>query len=100
MGHFIFMENLKVTCPKCGSSNYRVEPRNIHQTAFCNDCDAYIKNLPQGKPITLFFGKFNGRTISSMIEPEEIRYLQWLADKADLKPNSLKEAIVAHLIGK
>ena len=94
------MENQKVTCPKCGSSDYRVEQRNIHTTAFCNQCDAYIKNLPQGKPITLFFGKFNGRTISSMIETDEVSYLKWLVTKPDLKPNSLKEAIVEHLVGR
>jgi uncharacterized protein (DUF3820 family) len=94
------METTTVTCPKCGSSNYRVEQRNIHQTAFCNDCDSYIKNLPQGKPTTLFFGKYNGRTLDSMIDAEEIRYLKWLATKPDLKPNSLKTAIDAFLIGK
>lgn len=91
------MEKIQVTCPKCGSSDYRIEPRGIHKTAFCNDCDSYIKNLPQGVPTTLFFGKYNGRTIESMVHPEEVRYLQWLVAKPDLKPNSLKLAIEKHL---
>lgn len=92
--------DLKVNCPKCGSSDYRIEPRGIHKTAYCNQCDAYIKNLPQGVPTTLFFGKYNGRTIASMISEEEIGYLKWLVTKPDLKPNSLKSSIEQHLLGR
>lgn len=95
------MENQEVTCKKCGSINdYKVEPRGIHQSAFCNGCDAYIKNLPQGKPITLFFGKFKERTIDSMVALDEINYLKWLSTKSDLKPNSLRDYILKHLEGK
>jgi len=92
------MENLQVICPKCSSSNYRVEQRGIHKTAFCQECDAYIKNLPQGVPTTLFFGKYKGRTIESMMEKDEVGYLVWLLTKPDLKPNSLRTAIEKHLI--
>jgi hypothetical protein len=92
------MEHKNITCPKCQSiDDYKVEDRGLHKTAFCNKCDSYIKNLPQGKPITLFFGKFNGRTIDSMIEPNEIDYLRWLSTKTDLKPNSLRDYIFKHL---
>lgn len=91
------METHKVQCPKCSSIDYRIEPRGIHQTAFCNKCDAYIKNLPQGKPAQLHFGKFSGREIQTMTSFEEVEYLKWMVKKLDIKPNSLKEAIHAHL---
>lgn len=95
------MEHKNIICPKCNSKdNYKVDERGIHKTAVCNVCDSYIKHLPQGKPITLFFGKFKGRTIDSMIEPDEIKYLKWLSTKPNLKPNSLKNYILTYLEDK
>lgn len=95
------MEHKDITCKKCGSvDNYKVEDRGLHKTAYCIPCGAYIKNLPQGKPITLFFGKFNGRTIDSMIEPDEIQYLKWLSTKPDLKPNSLRDYVLKYVEDK
>ena len=90
------MEN-QIQCTKCGSSNYRVELRNIHKTAYCNSCDSYIKNIPQGLPQKLYFGKFKERLISSMNTKEEVDYLKWLIANTKVKPNALKEAIDNHL---
>ena len=87
----------KIQCPKCSSLEYRVEQRGIHKTAYCTRCDSYIKNLPQGKPAMLYFGKFKDREITTMTSKEEIDYLKWMLNKLDVKPNSLKEAIVEHL---
>lgn len=95
------MEHSEIVCKKCGSvNNYRIEPRGIHRTACCNLCNSYIKHLPQGKPITLFFGKYKERTIDSMVNKDEIEYLKWLSQKPDLKPNSLRDYILKHLEGK
>jgi uncharacterized protein (DUF3820 family) len=86
-----------ITCPKCKSlDDYYTEQRGIHTTAFCNQCKSYIKNLPQGKPAQLFFGKYKDRLISDMTNKDEVGYLQWLL-KTDVKPNSLKQAITDHL---
>jgi len=97
IGFFNIMENTKIQCTKCSSLDYRVEQRSIHKTAYCNHCDSYIRNLPQGKPAMLFFGKFKDREISTMTSKEEVDYLVWMTKKLDIKPNSLKEAIQNHL---
>lgn len=90
-----------IICKKCSSVNdYRIEQRGIHQTAFCKVCDSYIKNLPQGKPALLYFGKYKEREIQSMVSQEEVDYLKWLVTKPDLKPNSLRESIEQHLTGR
>lgn len=86
-----------IICPKCNSvDDYYIEKRTIHTTAYCNKCNSYIKNLPQGKPAQLFFGKYKDRLIQDMVSKEEIDYLQWLL-KTDVKPNSLKQAITNHI---
>jgi uncharacterized protein (DUF3820 family) len=86
-----------IICPKCKSvDDYYTEQRGIHTTAFCNQCKSYIKNLPQGKPAQLFFGKYKDRLISDMTNQDEVGYLKWLL-KTDVKPNSLKQAITDYL---
>ena len=87
----------EIICKKCGSiDDYSTTQRGIHRTAFCNVCGAYIKNLPQGKPPVLFFGKYKDREIASMLSGEEIRYLQWLTAQTFVKAK-LKEDVDAHL---
>lgn len=94
------MENQNIQCTKCGSSDYRIELRNIHKTAYCNSCDSYIKNLPQGLPQKFYFGKYKDRLIESMVTTEEVGYLRWLLANTTVKPNALKEAIDKQLIGR
>jgi len=86
-----------IVCPKCKSENdFNTQQRGIHTTAFCNQCKSYIKNLPQGKPSQLYFGKYKDKLISDMTSKDELSYLQWLLN-TDVKPNSLKQAIADHL---
>ena len=86
-----------ITCQHCGSKDYYLVESGIHIKANCQVCKKYIKFIPQGKPPTLYFGKYKGREISSMKSEEEIRYLQWAYLNLDkLKPNQ-KEAIKNHL---
>lgn len=87
----------EIICKKCGAVDcYTTTQRGKHITAFCTSCDAYIKNLPQGKPPVLFFGKYKDREIASLITAEEIRYLQWLTGQSFVK-TKLREDIDAHL---
>lgn len=86
-----------VICQNCGSINdYRPVMKSNQNTAWCNGCDKFIKNLPQGKPPMLFFGKYKGRLISTMLNDEEIRYLQWMVQQAWCKA-PLSVQIVNHL---
>lgn len=42
------------------------------------------------------FGQYKGREIKTLIADAEVRYLQWLVEKPDMKPK-LKSAIQEHL---
>lgn len=85
-----------VICQKCGSVNdYRVTKGNLHHTAYCNGCDAYIKNLPQGGPYILPFGKFKGTLLSEMTSRDQIDYLNWML-RSDFN-NTTKDKVNAHL---
>lgn len=90
------MEN-QIQCPKCSSISYRIEDRGVHKTAFCNKCDSYIKNIPQGLPQKLYFGKYKDREVSTMTSQDEIKYLKWLLDNTEIKSNALKEAIIKQI---
>jgi uncharacterized protein (DUF3820 family) len=86
-----------ITCQKCGLVNdYRISHSGQHQTAYCNNCNAYIKHLPQNQPAKLHFGKYKGRVISSMQSKDELSYLTWLLSLENLKDN-LRGAIQKHL---
>jgi len=87
-----------IICQRCGNVNdYTVKKSGPHDSAYCNGCDNYIKHLPQNNEIKIVpFGKYKGREISSMLDGEEIRYLQWFADMPDLREN-VKKAIHKHL---
>lgn len=86
-----------IVCQNCGSiDDYNERAAGPHISAYCNGCGKYIKHLPQNTPATLYFGKYRGRLISSMLDIEELRYLEWLTNAGGIKPK-LKEAIDAHL---
>lgn len=86
-----------VICHNCGSVNdYHVVKKSNQETAYCNSCELYIKNLPQGGEPTLYFGKYTGRTIVSMVSEEELRYLNWLLTSPNTK-NNLRSQIENHL---
>lgn len=85
---------MEIKC-KCGSSDYYITQRGIHQTAYCKKCDSYIKNLPQGKPFVFMFGKFKGTALVDMISTEQLNYLHWILS-SDMN-NTIKTKVVEHL---
>ena len=86
-----------ITCQHCGNMNdYRTIMKSNQLTAWCNGCDSFIKNIPQGKPPQIFFGKYKDRLISSLTSKEEIEYLQWLVAQKRCK-SLLKGQIETHL---
>jgi hypothetical protein len=86
-----------ITCQHCGNINdYRTIMKTNQNTAWCNGCDKFIKNLPQGKPPQIFFGRYKDRLISSLTSKEEVQYLQWLIEQPWCK-NMLKGQIEDHL---
>lgn len=86
-----------IICQHCGSiNNYRTVMKSNQNTAWCNDCDGFIKNISQGKSPQLHFGKYSGRLISTLISEEELKYLNWLVDQPFCK-SLLKSQIQSHL---
>jgi uncharacterized protein (DUF3820 family) len=45
----------------------------------------------------LYFGKYKGRQIASLVSEDEINYLKWLLNNGTLKP-TLKNQITEHLV--
>lgn len=86
-----------IVCQNCGSINdYRTVMKSNQNTDWCNGCNKFIKNIPQGKPIVLYFGKYKGRELSSMNDEFEIKYLKWVIDQ-DWCKSLLKKQIEDHL---
>lgn len=77
---------MDITCYKCGLIDEpEIRINNMHKTAYCKGCGQYIKHLPPDNKtdFELYFGKYKGRTVKSMLESKEERdYLLWLHDKA------------------
>jgi hypothetical protein len=87
-----------IICQNCGSINdYRTVMKSNQNTAWCNGCDKFIKNIPQGKPATLYFGKYKGRELSSMVSDDELKYLEWVSEQNWCK-SLLKTQILSHSI--
>ena len=74
---------LNIKC-KCGSTDYRIEKKSIHQTAYCNDCNAYIKHVQKAVEIefqcTFPIGKYKNTYIH---ECNDVEYLEWFVDKVE-----------------
>lgn len=89
------LQNPEIICQNCGSVNdYEVILKSDQATAWCNRCTKFIKNIPY-KPPTLYFGKYKDRLISSMLEKEEVEYLQWASTQLWCK-KVLKRQIEDH----
>lgn len=90
------LQNPEVTCLNCGSINdYEIILKANQATAWCNGCGKFIKNVPYKAP-ALYFGKFKGRDIASMLAKDEVEYLQWLIAQTWCK-SALKRQIDTHL---
>lgn len=65
-----------LTCVKCGSKDYRTEQTNIHVKAVCNNCDSYIKFIPQGADENAIFpyGMHKGKPLKE-IPPDYLLYM-------------------------
>ena len=83
------MEN--ITCKKCQTTNdFHVVTTGPHIKAICNNCNQYIKFIPQEKEHPrLYFGKYNGKFIHQI---EDLQYLKWALSTIKLKPE-IKNAI-------
>ena len=61
----------------CGHCNkqvgYYTELKSNQNTAWCNECNGFIKNIPYQKP-ALYVGKYKGKPIE---EIDDLKYLQW-----------------------
>ena len=78
-----------ITC-SCGSVNdYCLTVSGPHQRANCNQCDAFIKFVSQGKEPCLYFGKYKEVPIKDI---EDIPYLQWALINVKMK-DKIRQAI-------
>lgn len=79
-----------VICQHCGNANdFHTIMKSNQNTAWCNGCDRFIKNIPQGNPPVLFFGKYKGRLIATLKSKEEVDYLIWLSKQPFCKGTQL-----------
>lgn len=88
---------MDILCQQCGLVNDFTECQaGPHRSAYCNKCGNFIKHLKQSEIVFIYFGKYQGRELSSMKSSEELTYLNWLTLAPNLK-KSLKAAIDKHL---
>jgi len=78
-------------CPKCGDigTDYYTEMKANNNVARCMKCDTFIKNIPQGKEPTFFFGKYKGHPVKDV---EDMSYLRWVLLNLKLT-DTMKEAV-------
>lgn len=88
----------EIICTRCGSVNdYRTEQAGPHIKAVCNGCDSYLKMLPQQNEPELYFGKYKGRKLSSLVEKEELGWIQWAVRNCTNLKNSQVTQFTTHL---
>ena len=89
---------MEIICNKCGSINdYRTIMKSGQNTAWCNGCDSYIKNIPQNKP-KLYFGKYKGLFVHQMTLPEHRNYFNWLISAGIKLDSRTKQAVLKMII--
>lgn len=70
-----------IVCKKCGTiDDYRTIDNNQHKMAYCNSCDAWIKNMPYKDP-QFYFGKYKGQYIAHV---NDLFYLKWVRDNVKM----------------
>jgi hypothetical protein len=81
----------EVICLRCQTTNeFYVVQSGPHLKAMCNNCNQYIKFIPQEKePPKFYFGKYVGQYVH---EIEDIQYLRWAVNNMTLK-QPMKDAI-------
>lgn len=81
----------EVICLRCNTTNeFYVQKSGPHIKAICNNCNQYIKFIPQEKePPKFYFGKYVGQFV---YEIEDMQYLKWAAGNLTLK-QAMRDAI-------
>ncbi len=81
----------EVICQRCLTSNqFHVVKSGPHVKAICDNCNQYIKFIPQEKePPKFYFGKYVGKYVH---EIEDIGYLKWAVGNLTLK-QPMRDAI-------
>lgn len=84
-----------VICKKCGLVNdYEIIVKSGQQTAWCNGCSGYLKNIPYEAEAKMYFGKYAQAKIS---EINDLGYLEWAIDNIKkLNPKQI-EAITKQI---
>lgn len=81
---------MQVVCKSCGCiDSYRTEKKANNLCAFCNDCGAFIKNLPTDVP-RMYVGKYKDKPIKDI---DDLPYLKWAYDNMSSLGGRQKEAI-------
>jgi hypothetical protein len=61
-------------CGHCDKQvGFYTELKSNQNTAWCNECSGFLKNVPYSKP-ALYVGKYSGKPIE---EIADLNYLQW-----------------------
>ena len=82
------MEQLK--CPSCNHTGEpELAPSKQHIGAYCKQCGAWLKWMPQGDP-KFYFGKYSGTLIKDC---EDLAYLKWFKENIRQKGYSLRIAV-------
>ena len=80
----------KLHCRNCQKEvSFRTEMKSGQNTAYCNECGKYLKNVPYEKDKYFYVGKYSGICISQI---EDLSYLRWAFDNMKLSP-AYKEAV-------
>lgn len=79
----------KLTCKVCGSKNYYIKQNNMHSSAYCKDCNNYIKHI-RTQPAMLYVGKYAQIPIDKI---NDLDYLIWAYNKMNKLSAFTKEAI-------
>lgn len=82
----------------CGGNAFVTKQNGPHLSAYCTECGAFIKHVPQNNSMhSMPFGKHKGRKIAEMTTKEDLDYLKWLLDKSDNLKDNLRQPIEAHI---
>lgn len=67
-----------LVCPQCRTAHgYDVAASGNQWVARCRRCQAFIKNMPQGGPAVLYFGKYAQVPLAE-VAAKDRAYLEWL----------------------
>lgn len=81
-------------CPQCREQKgFYTELKSNQNTARCNDCNTFIKNIPYEQP-KFYVGKYQGKEIGSI---DDLNYLKWAVENMRNLKGRTKEAIAQRI---